>query len=66
MSPTFRIVPGPFAGRATVVLAPTRTRLEDAAADMGEGLVIDCTQRVVAFHEKHLAVLERGGGNFLV
>lgn len=43
-----------------VLLAKARPyeRLEDATADMGEGVVFDSSGEVVAFHERHLRWVE--------
>lgn len=40
-------------------MAQTRRTLEAAVADMGDGAVVDEGGRLVAFHERHLPVLER-------
>lgn len=50
----FRIVRSPNYRPSHLALARTYSRLEDAVADMGEGIVVGIDGRVVAFHEKHL------------
>lgn len=55
----YRIIPNLDTTPARIALAPTRTQLADAYADMGEGIVIDNTGRIVAFHQRHLPALER-------
>lgn len=56
----FRVVAGPFYQRSRLALAARYSRVEDAIANMGEGLVLtDSDTRLVAFHEKHLTVLQR-------
>lgn len=60
MSETYCIVPGPFFAPVTLALAPTRSAVENAVADMGEGMVVTADgSRIVAFHERHLPTLER-------
>lgn len=59
---TYRILPNTDQSPARIAMAPRRSTLEGAVADMGQGLVIDSEDRVVAFHERHLAMVERGYG----
>jgi len=61
----YRIVPDVFA-RPRNATAPTRTRLVDAVLDMGSGLVIDPSGRIVAFHERHLRFIEGRVGEYRV
>jgi hypothetical protein len=42
-----------------LALARTYPRLEDALAAMGDGVVVAEGGRIVAFHERHLALMER-------
>ena len=46
--------------RSEVLLAKARPyeRIEEATADMGEGVVFDSSGEVVAFHERHLRWVE--------
>ena len=64
MSAGFRVIPGVFASPAVSAHATRRQRIEDAIADMGNGLVIDESGRVVAFHESHLPFVTAGVGNY--
>ena len=60
MTSTYRIVPGPIFTPRTLALAPSRNTVESAVADMGEGMVVTADgSHLVAFHEKHLDVVER-------
>ena len=55
----YRITPHPWPTPAGLALAPRRTRIEDAFADMGDGVVLGEAGEVVAFHERHLPMYER-------
>lgn len=55
----YRIVPHPHYSAAQLALAPTRSTLEGAVADMGEGVVIAPGGAIAAFHARHLWMLER-------
>lgn len=55
----YRIVPHPNPRPADLALAPTRATAEAAIADMGDGVVIGPNDQIVAFHERHLTVIER-------
>jgi hypothetical protein len=58
--PDYRVVSGPFYRPAQVRRARPYTRVEDAVAVMGEGLVLDAHgERLVAFHERHLSTVMR-------
>lgn len=60
MASHYRIIRNINASAATIALAPRRTEVADAFADMGEGIVISGdTGRIVAFHERHLAEIRR-------
>ena len=61
---TYRIVPGVFSRPAQDMIAPQRADLSDAVADMGHGLVIDDSGRVVAFHESQLPFITAGVGDY--
>lgn len=56
----FYVARNPEASAAEVLLARARSysRLEDAVADMGEGVVFDDAGEIVAFHERHLPLLQ--------
>lgn len=51
----------PDVGPAQVALAHAKPyeHLEDAIADMGEGVVFDSAGSIVAFHERHCWLIER-------
>jgi hypothetical protein len=55
----YSIVPGPFYSPSALALAPRRSELADAVADMGTGMVLADDGRLVAFHESHLDTLTR-------
>ena len=55
---TYRVVAGPLFTRSHLALASRYARLEDAVADMGQGVVVECGE-VVAFHERHLELMQR-------
>ncbi len=57
----YRIARNPDVPRAEMGYARRYERLEDAVADMGEGLVFDDSGAIVAFHERHLRWLEYRG-----
>lgn len=50
-------------GRLRLAMQKSYERLEDAVADMGEGVVFDGSGAIVAFHERHAWLLERRGGS---
>lgn len=56
----FYIARNPDVSAADVHLARARSysRLEDAAADMGAGVIFDDAGEIVAFHERHLPLLQ--------
>lgn len=56
----FYVARNPEASAADVLLARARSysRLEDAVADMGAGVVFDDAGEIVAFHERHARWLE--------
>lgn len=58
---TYRVLPGPTATRAQRALARRYSDLDEALANMGRGIVIADDDRLVAFHERHLGWIERGG-----
>ena len=60
VAPRFYVARNPDISHADVLLARARpySRLEDAAADMGEGVVFDDAGEIVAFHERHLPLLQ--------
>lgn len=55
----YRVLPGPLFTPARLALARRFSRIEDAVRAMGEGIVVDNTARLVAFHERHLPMVER-------
>ena len=55
----YTIVRHPWPTPAQAAMAPARRTLEAAVADMGDGAVLDEAGRLVAFHERHLPILER-------
>lgn len=55
---TFRIIPHLNVKPSRLATAKRYTRLEDAFADMGEGIIVGSDNRIVAFHEKHLRFIE--------
>lgn len=57
----FRIARNPDVPRAEMGYARRYERLEDAVADMGEGVVFDDAGEIVAFHERHARWLEYRG-----
>jgi hypothetical protein len=60
MSKLYRVVAGPLFGPANLALARRYGEIENAVADMGQGVVVsDDGARVVAFHERHLDAVER-------
>lgn len=64
--PTYRVIASVFAAASHALRAPRTRELTGAVADMGTGMVIDETGRVVAFHESHLRSLSAGAGNWRV
>lgn len=54
----YHIVSSVYSSPADHALARRYTRLTDAFADMGEGLVYDSAGALVVFHEKHLKFVE--------
>lgn len=54
----YRIVPHFHVSDAQLALAPARHELADAVADMGEGMIMGDARRVVAFHERHMPIVE--------
>ena len=62
MSGRYVVVAHPDARPAARALARRHERVEDAVAAMGTGVVLDETGRLVAFHELHLALIERRAG----
>ena len=54
----YRIVRSPYASATQVALARPYSRIEDAVADMGDGLVLADDGHIAAFHERHLRVLK--------
>lgn len=56
----FYVARNPDVSAADVLLARARSysRLEDAVADMGAGVVFDDAGEIVAFHERHARWLE--------
>lgn len=56
----FYVAAHPDVSTVDLLLARQRshTRFEDAFADMGEGVVFDDAGEIVAFHERHLRLLE--------
>ena len=55
----FRILDHPTPSGADLALASTRESVEGAVVEMGTGVVIDAAGEIVAFHEGHLAWIER-------
>lgn len=63
----FRVVQSTSTSPAKVALARRHETLEGAFSDMGDGLVVeDGTDRIVAFHERHLPQISRGMGRLTV
>lgn len=58
MADTYRLMPGPIFVPIRLALARRYRRIEDAVADMGTGVVVRDGE-IVAFHEKHLPMMER-------
>lgn len=56
---TYRIVRSPLFKPSQLAMSNRYSRLEDAVADMGEGVVIGEGGRLVAFHERHLNLARR-------
>lgn len=56
----FYIARNPDVPRAELLLARARSysRIEDAFADMGDGVVFDDAGSIVAYHERHQWLLE--------
>jgi hypothetical protein len=46
------------AAEVLLAKASPRERIEDAVADMGEGVVFDSSGEIVAFHERHARWIE--------
>lgn len=57
---SYRIIKHPNVSQAIANLSPNYQELVDAKRDCGTGLVIDKTNRVIIFHERHLPVLQAG------
>lgn len=57
----FRIARNPDASRGAMGYARRYSRLEDAFADMGDGVVFDDSGAIVAYHERHAVLLEHRG-----
>ncbi|MDL5351161.1 hypothetical protein [Microbacterium sp. zg-YB36] len=55
----YRVLAHPDVSPARIALAPRRQELADAYSDMGEGVVINDAGSIVAFHQRHLPILER-------
>lgn len=55
----FHIVAGPMYSPVQLALAPRYSTVESAIADMGLGMVVASDGRLVAFHERHLPMVER-------
>ncbi len=54
----YRVVRSTFFTPPQLALAPTYSRVEDAVASMGDGVVVTRDGvRLVAFHERHLKFL---------
>ena len=54
----FKIIHSVYAKPAQIAVARSYSQLADAFADMGDGIVIEsATDRMVAFHERHLAFI---------
>lgn len=62
----YRVIPSVFTSASRAALAQKHSTLVTAVAAMGEGVVIDAENRVVAFHENHLRMLDSGVGDFQV
>lgn len=60
----YRVIVNPNVTKAAANLAKKFSRLEDAIRAMAEGLVLDSSDSIVAFHERHLELLERGNNTF--
>ena len=56
---SFRVVAHPLPSAAQVAVAPYYSDVETAVAAMEDGAVVHRSGRLVAFHERHLPVLER-------
>lgn len=57
---TFRVVASPLYKPSHLALARRYDRLHDAIAAMGEGAVVsDDGTNIVAFHQRHLRLMER-------
>ena len=56
---SYRIVRSLLYTPAQLALAPRYERLEDAVADMGDGVVLASDGHIAAFHERHLRFVER-------
>lgn len=59
---TFGVVPGPMYRPSQLALAKAHPTVEDAVAVMGDGMVLGGSARLVAFHERHLPMIERLAG----
>lgn len=56
---SFRVVAHPLPSAAQVAVSRRYADVETAVAAMGEGAVVRSSGHLVAFHERHLPVLER-------
>lgn len=67
---TYRVIPSLTPPRSSVALAKRHSRIEDAFAAMGDGVVVgvrdDAPLRLVAFHERHMPMALRTNGAVLV
>lgn len=63
MTRAFHIARNPDISRGQIALARARSysRIEDAFADMGEGVVFDTGGDIVAYHERHAWLTEARG-----
>lgn len=61
---SYRVIPSMFASPAHLARARRYARIEDAVADMGEGVVIATDGHVAAFHEKHERIVAMRNGEF--
>ena len=53
----YRVLRNPDVKPSEAATVKRYSRLEDAFADMGEGVVVNDLGQIVAFHERHLRLL---------
>lgn len=59
MSAPYCVVPSTTVTPARIARARTYRDIADAVAAMGEGVVLGADGHLAAFHERHLAIVER-------